>query len=190
MKPFEDDLIDSAFEITERKVSTKNSTKEAIVEMLRNRWVLENRAVQLESEVNGLDGMTRELRDRADRSDYQQRELLKNLAKVVDECDDLLSAEALRTDSAAAEDPAVLQSRKWCRRIERTREHLMERLKSYGVTTRNPVGVPNPDLDTVYGIEETAAVAPGDVVKILRAGLLWNGTVLRCSVVLIAAPPQ
>ena len=182
--------MNPVFEITESKLPTKYSTRDAIVEMLRNSWVLENRATQLEAEVSGLDGMTRELRDRADRSDYQQRELLKNLAKVVDECDDLLSAEAIRIENMNPDDPSVQQSRKWCRRIERTREHLMDRLRSYGVTSRSPVGLPNPDLDTVYGIEETDSVPPGEIVKVQRPGLLWNGTVLRCSVVTLAAPIQ
>ncbi len=182
--------MEDVFVITESKLPTKHSTRDAIVEMLRNSWVLEIRANQLETEVSGLDDMTRELRDRADRSDYQQRELLKNLAKVVDECDDLLSAEAIRIENLNPDDSTIQTSQKWCRRIERTREHLMDRLRGYGVASRSPIGLPNPDLDTVYGIEETNSVPPGEIVKVQRPGLLWNGTVLRCSVVILAAPVQ
>ncbi len=180
--------MDDVFTITEKKAAATNSTKDSIIEMMRERWALENHANALQAQVSGLDDMARELRERADRTDFNQRELLKNLAKVVDECDDLLNVEANRLVGADPEDPVVQQSKKWRRKLERTREHLMERLKSYGVTTRMPVGAPNPDLDTVYGVEESNAAPPGEVLKVMRAGLLWNGTVLRCSLVTVAAP--
>ena len=174
------------FDITEPK-SERSPRAEAVVDLCRSRWELESRNSALEAEISEQTAVARELRERLNQIDYQQRDLLKNLAKVVDDCDDTLQVESLRLNGADPDDPAVRQARKWYRKIDRTRQNLMERLNAFGVTTRNPVGMPSPDLDTIHSTMETDAIAPGEIVKVLRSGLLWNGTILRCSLVVVAA---
>jgi molecular chaperone GrpE (heat shock protein) len=174
------------FIVTEPK-SDSSSRAEAMLELARSRWELENRTATLEAEIGEQTEVARELRERIHRLDYQQRELLKNLASVVDDCDDTLQVEALRLNGGDPDDPAVQQARKWYRKIERLRQSIMDRLSGYGVSMRNPVGMPSPDLDTIHSTIETDALAPGEIVKVLRPGLLWNGTILRCSLVVVAA---
>ena len=179
--------MDDVFAITEPKTD-RSAREETLLEMCRSRWELQNRALELEAELQGMDGVARELRDKINKADFQQRELLKNLAKIVDECDDILQVESLRLTGANPDDPAVRQARKWYRKVERTRQNLMDRLNSYGVQTRNPVGMPSPDLDTIHSSIETDTMPAGEIFKVLRCGLIWNGTILRCSLVSVAQP--
>jgi molecular chaperone GrpE (heat shock protein) len=179
--------LEDVFAITESK-SDRSAREESLLEICRSRWELQNRTAELEAELRGMEGITRDLRDKISKADFQQRELLKNLAKIVDECDDILQVEGLRLTGADPDDPAARLTRKWYRKVERTRQNLMDRLNSYGVTTRNPVGKPSPDLDTIHNAVETDSIPAGEIVKVLRCGLLWNGTILRCSLVSIAQP--
>jgi molecular chaperone GrpE (heat shock protein) len=179
--------MEEVFSITEPK-SERSVRAEAIVDMCRSRWELENRNAAIETEIGEQAALARDLRERINKMDYQQRELLKNLAKIVDDCDDTLQVEIFRLNDADPDDPIVRQARKWYRKVDRTRQNLMDRLNAYGVSTRNPVGIPSPDLDTIHSSMETDAIAPGEIVKVLRPGLLWNGTILRCSLVVVAAP--
>jgi molecular chaperone GrpE (heat shock protein) len=178
--------MEEVFSITEPK-SEHSLRSEAIVDVCRSRWELENRNAVLETEISEQATVTHELRERIQKMDYQQRDLLKGLAKIVDDCDDILQVEGLRLDSADPDDSLVQQARKWYRKVERNRQNLMDRLNVYGVTTRTPAGMPSPELDTIHSMIETNAVLEGEIVKILRPGLLWNGTVLRCSLVVVAA---
>jgi molecular chaperone GrpE (heat shock protein) len=179
--------LEDIFAITEPKYD-RPSPQDSLLELCRSRWDLQNRNVHLEAEIRELNLIAHDLREKINRWDLQQRELLKNLAKIVDECDDILQVETLRLHGAELDDPATRQTRKWVRKVERTRQNLMDQLSSHGVAARNPVGVPSPDLDTIHGTIETDAVPPGEIVKVLRSGLLWNGTILRCSLVTIAVP--
>ncbi len=160
----------------------------ALIEICRSRWELQKRVSALEAELSEQTAVARELRERIATSDCQQRELLKGIAMIVDDCDDILQIETVRFREADAEDPAARQSRKWHRRLDRIRARLVNRLEAYGVTVRNPVGTPQPDLDRIHSSIKSDAVSPGGIIKVLRKGLLWNGSVLRSSLVVVAAP--
>jgi molecular chaperone GrpE (heat shock protein) len=176
-----------AFEVVESG-SNGPTRMEAILDVCRSRWELENRTAALEGEISEQTAVARELREHAEETDRRQRELLRGIAKIVDDCDDILQVEGLRLSDADPEDPVHRQVRRWYQRIEQMRAGLMARLTDYGVTARNPVGLPSPELDTVHGVIETDAIPAGEIVKVLRSGLLWNGSVLRCSLVVVAAP--
>jgi molecular chaperone GrpE (heat shock protein) len=200
--------LNDIFEITETKRDL-SSYREKQMETYRGLWELKQRIEALEAdaadrkeflsepgketaailaEKETLSAALQEQRDQSVRMDYQQRELLKGLARIVDECDDLIRSQTNRLANADPEDPATRVGQTWLRRLTNTRTNLMERLNQYGVFERTPVGFPNPDLDTIHSTVETDEVPPGEVVETLRCGLLWNGTILRYSEVVIAAP--
>ena len=181
--------MEEVFAVTEPR-SARSPRAEAMVDICRSRWELENRNAALESDLSEQSAISTELRERIHKMDYQQREFLKNLAKVVDDCDDILQVESPRLSSGDPDDPVIRQAHKWYRKVERTRQNLMERLNSYGVSTRSPAGMPSADLDTIHSTIETDAAAPGEIVKVLRPGLLWHGAVLRCSLVVVSAPAE
>lgn len=178
--------MDSVFSVTERP--SERLARAALIETCRSRWELEKRVSALESELGERAAAERELRDKLAKMNYQQRDLLNGLARIVDDCDDILQVERVRIGGARAEDASVLHSKKWYRRIERIRVNLIDRLDCCGVTVHIPAGMPSPDLDRIHSTIETDAVPPGEIVRVLRTGLLWNGSVLRGSLVIVAAP--
>lgn len=178
--------MEDMFIVTEAKSNSAVRTEE-LVRVYRSRWELENRAAALEAEVRDQTSLARDLRARLATLDYQQRELLKGISKILVDCDDTLHVESSRLRGAHPDDPAVRQSRKWNRRVERIRANLAACLTSHGVSMHSPDGVPNPDLDTIHSALQTDAVTPGEIVEVLRPGMLWNGSLLRYSLVVVAA---
>jgi molecular chaperone GrpE (heat shock protein) len=177
--------MDSTVSITEREVA--RPAHAALVEICRSRWELQRRVSALESEVDEQAAVARELREKIAKMDCQHRDLLKDIAKIVDDCDDMLQIESKRLIASQSEDLDGRQSSRCCRRLERTRASLMDRLTSQGVSVRNPVGKPNAELDRLHSTVETEAHEPGEIVKVLRTGLLWKGSVLRSSLVVVSA---
>src|SRR5947209_8612610 len=113
--------MEEVFDVTESK-SERSPRTEAVVDLCRSRWELESRNAALEAEIGEQTAVARELRERFNKVDYQQRELLKGLAKVVDDCDDTLQVESLRLNGADPDDPVIRQARKWYRKVDRTRQ--------------------------------------------------------------------
>jgi len=162
--------------------------RQVVTQLCRDRWALEIRNIALESELREQRAQNRELQERLTRIDYQQRELLKGLASIVDDCDDALHVESLLERVNSTNTTIAAPSKNWRRRLERIRNSLMARLTAYGVSVRTPSGTPRADLDAIHSVTEAADVPPGEVVCVLQPGLLWNGSVLRSSQVTVAAP--
>lgn len=181
--------MEEMFIVTEPKSAAALRTEE-LVRVYRSRWELENRTEELEARVREQTAAMRELRDRLAKAEFQQREMLKGIARVVDDCDDTLQVESSRVSSADPDDPALRQGRKWSRRVERIRANLAACLDGNGVTLRSPSGLPDPELDRIHSVQVTDAAPAGEIIDVLRPGILWNGAALRCSLVVVAAPPD
>lgn len=181
--------MEEAFSVTEAR-SHHPAHKEAIVDACRARWDLESRLELLETSLVEQASIIRDLREKLNEADFQQRELLKGIATVVDDCDEILRVEEMRLAGADADGDVGRLALKWFRRLERTRGNLAERLREYGVSARSPVGAPSPDADTIHSTLETDATPAGEIVSVLRTGLLWKGSILRCSLVVIAEPKE
>ncbi len=181
--------MEDTFTVTELK-SHSAVRAEELVRVHRSRWELENRVAALEAEAREQADDARDLRARLAAVEFQQRELLKGVVKLADDCDDTLKLGNMQLSAADPEGAAARQDRKWRRRVERIRSNVEACLAANGVSLRTPAGVPDPELDTIHSRLDTDAVPQGEVVEVLRPGILWNESLLRYSLVVVASPPD
>jgi molecular chaperone GrpE (heat shock protein) len=121
----------------------------------------------------------RKLRHEMDRLDEQVRAVLLDLAQLAEEYDPLI-ARARR----GGQDPLP---ETWLRRFERIAGILERTLARHHVTVRQPAGRPQPGLDEVTEhVPAPPGVAPGEIVEIVKTGLLWRGQALRRAQVVVA----
>ena len=179
--------MEETFCITE-SAAARPARAEAMVGLLRQRWELESRNAVLEAELREQRAAATGLRERLARMEYESRELIKSLGRVLDDCDDTLAIEGVMLRAADTDSLCVRQEHKWRRRVERIRARVLDRLQAHGISVRVPSGKPSPELDTIHVRIETGDAPAGEIVKVLRSGLIWRGSALRCALVVVAAP--
>lgn len=179
--------MEETFCVTGPRLTNALSTQE-LISVYRDRWVLVNRVAALEAALREQADVTRELRARLSAAEFQQRELLMKVALVTEDCGDTIRLEAAQLNGADPIGPAVRIGRRWHRRVERIQAKLESCLSAQGISLRVPKGAPNPELDVPHSFQETNAAPPGEIVEVLRPAILWNGSLLRNSIVIVAVP--
>ncbi|HLJ57787.1 MAG TPA: nucleotide exchange factor GrpE [Chthonomonadaceae bacterium] len=159
-----------------------------LIQIHRSRWELAQRVAELEAEARRQSAVARQMAERAADAEYRQRELLKAIASAVDDCEDALRIAAAR--QAGLVDAAGRQDGRWQRRFARLRGSLAACLQRSGVSYRVPSGLPAADFDAVHSALPTGAVPVGEIVEVLRPGIVWNNRPLRLALVVVAAAPE
>lgn len=95
-------------------------------------------------------------------------------------------------DLALAVPPTTEEARNLARGVELTRTKLVQALEQAEVHPTPlppPGGAFAPELHEATGTEPRADLAPGTVVRTVRPGYTWRGSVLRHAHVIVAAAP-
>lgn len=110
---------------------------------------------------------------------YDTRALLLGIADRVDKAQGLLRAAQRRGPQEGV--PAV-----WIARIERLERAMAGLAQDAGLIVRRPLGHPQPGVDEIVDTIDSDSVPSGEIVEVLREGLLWRGEVLRRAEVTVA----
>ena len=159
----------SGFDVDERPrggpVATVSTLSEAVRGLIRQTY-------ELKLEV-------REKQHELDVEHQALAGLLRDVSDVRDECRAMIARGRTRGNSEPL-------SPVWLQRLERLEKLLDRNLRSRQVSERRPAGKPQPGLDEVVDEVAESAVPAGEIVDIVKPGLLWRGSVLRMSQVIVA----
>lgn len=181
--------MDDPFEVTEHQ-RPSYSREESLRELCQQLWEARQTIDSLENKVLELEGKVQEQAFLLRRQQDKESAFLKEIASVVDECDDTLHIEEARLSVANPEDPATIQSRKWFRKVDRVRWKLMDALSFTGVSLRMPSGKPDLEMDAIHSVAYQLDTPDGEIVRVLRPGLLWNSNLLRHALVVVSASDE
>jgi molecular chaperone GrpE (heat shock protein) len=110
---------------------------------------------------------------------YETRALLLAVAERVDQAHNLARAVQRRASAEGMSDT-------WVGRIERFERAMASLATDAGLTPRRPAGQPQPGVDEVVEIVDGEGIPSGEIVEVVREGLLWRGEVLRRAEVTVA----
>jgi molecular chaperone GrpE len=152
---------------------------------LANEFDPEARIAQLEQAL--LQVRDDQLRERAE-LDNQRKRLARDLEQARRFANERLLSELLpvldnleRGIAAAGSDAGTLREG-----VELTLKQLLKVIEDHGLTVVDPAGQPfDPDQHQAVGMEESAGVASGIVVRVMQKGYLLNGRLLRPALVMV-----